>query len=70
MGLFSYKAPLEQAAASLLGFFQNGPTIDRLSNVTVEVGDNCFQWLELGLTSDMSQPTGTIWQQTTQISYM
>lgn len=40
----------------LLGLFQNSPSTDRSSNVTVEVGDNYFQWLDPGLTSGMSHP--------------
>jgi hypothetical protein len=34
--------PLECAAASLPGLFQNGPSIDKMSNVTLEVDDKLF----------------------------
>lgn len=48
--------PLGMGCCLLLGLFQNGPSTDRASNVTVEVGDNYFQWLDSSLTSDMSHP--------------
>lgn len=54
--LVSYKASFGMGCCLLLGLFQNGPSTDRASNVTVEVGDNYFQWLEPSLTSDMSHP--------------